>query len=52
MKRHMGDHVENTKSDMFTESIEAVKTKLTHVCRQVSKEMAAKAEEVLGLHEP
>jgi ferritin-like metal-binding protein YciE len=48
MKRHMGDHVETTKSNMFTEAVDTVKTKLTHMACQVSEEMAAKAEEVWG----
>ncbi|EHL03633.1 putative GTPase SLIP-GC [Glarea lozoyensis 74030] len=49
MKRHMGEHIEDTRSAMFRESVDAVQTRLVTMCKQVAEEMAAKTEEVWSI---
>lgn len=46
MKRHMNDHIEDNKTDMFQQSVDGVKARLTDMCRAVEEEMANKADEV------
>lgn len=46
MKNHMKEHIENTKTDMFQESVDGVKARLTDMCRSVEEEMSNKADEV------
>lgn len=49
MKAHMTFHVDSRRSDMFKESCDEVKNRLTHMCRQVEEIMANKADEVFVL---
>ncbi len=46
MKAHMNAHVEDRCHEMFKDATEAVKSKLTTMCRTVEEIMANKADEV------
>lgn len=46
MKSHMSQHIETTRSQIFAESCQKVKTLLREMCRTVENEMSMEADVV------
>lgn len=46
MKGHMTSYIGTHRTQMFTQSVDGVKARLTTMCREVEEEMANKADEV------
>lgn len=46
MKAHMADHIDKTRTQMFADSCEEVRSRLRDMCRQVENEMATEADVV------